>query len=133
MGQKKRAAGPTFWKVSVVELENLLTECQYLSGLVITIHEANWIGLDFLFKIIAESSPASLYKFKFYFANYVYRLESFFLFFDCWKGRRPMLLETMKLRIPERVIDQFKAQGIIEEYEYNKGLVNLGYDDFEWI
>ena len=33
MGQKKRAAGPTFWKVSVVELENLFVggkTCQAL-------------------------------------------------------------------------------------------------------
>ncbi|RIA88514.1 hypothetical protein C1645_826245 [Glomus cerebriforme] len=44
------------------------------------------------FEILTKSSPTSLFKFKFYKSA---EIESFKTFFDNWKDRQPMLLQTI--------------------------------------
>ncbi|RIA97740.1 hypothetical protein C1645_813608 [Glomus cerebriforme] len=73
-----------------LELEKLLTNCQYLDTL--GIYDNNcWININwkYLFKILANSSPTSLFKFKFIFYKPP-KLEHLKLFFDNWKNRNPM-------------------------------------------
>jgi hypothetical protein len=76
----------------ILELEMLLTNCKYLDGLVIDIYDKNTTTFDYndLLKILTESSPNSLFKFKF--RNLYISLESLKLFLDNWKGRHPISL-----------------------------------------
>ncbi|GBB91193.1 hypothetical protein RclHR1_18370003 [Rhizophagus clarus] len=74
----------------VLELEKLLINCQYLKGLHIIIMIDD---IGNLFKILARSSPNSLFKFKFDLFYQEVEIESLKLFFDNWKGRHPMWLQ----------------------------------------
>ncbi|RIA95075.1 hypothetical protein C1645_817195 [Glomus cerebriforme] len=110
---------------NILEFENLLINCQYLIGLFFIIN--NNFDLDKLFKILTESSPTSLFKFKFY-IDIIPKLDSVKLFFDNWKGRHPMLLQFSKVVNFEYLMEKYKAEGIIKKYDnYLHG------KDFEWI
>src|SRR6266498_3873277 len=82
---------------SILELENLLINCQNLNCLVLfhgdNIHTFNW---ESSFKILAKLSPDSLFRFKFLKCKFDESiLKPFRLFFDDWKNRHsmhPMLL-----------------------------------------
>jgi hypothetical protein len=79
---------------------------------------------------LAKSSPVSLFKFKieFYF-DFEFISESFKLFFDGWKGRKPMLLQVIPpiTRTYVDFLEKYKAEGIIKKYD------NIYFsDDFEW-
>ncbi|GBB91175.1 hypothetical protein RclHR1_18310003 [Rhizophagus clarus] len=132
---------------NILELENLLINCQYLSGLYILVnnmsdsnnkkHNDKVIDWDHLFEVLAKFSPSCLFKFKFYF-NKAPKLDSIKLFLDNWKGRHPILLQTTPLYCSSTYclnnidfIERYKAEGIIEKYEN----VSYGqtFDDFEWI
>ncbi|GES99168.1 hypothetical protein GLOIN_2v813753 [Rhizophagus clarus] len=72
----------------ISEFENLLVNCQSLKGLSISMNDDfNAFSWDKFFIILAESAPASLFKFKFR-PN---KSEDLELFFDNWKNRNPML------------------------------------------
>ncbi|RIA92891.1 hypothetical protein C1645_820084 [Glomus cerebriforme] len=112
---------------NILELKNLLINCQNLNGLVITLgNELDW---DSLFKILAESSPVCLFKFKFY-CTRTLELESLKLFFDSWKDKHPMLLQTMPVYdCMFDLINKYKAEGIVKKYDDNL----YSFEDFEWI
>ncbi|RGB37226.1 hypothetical protein C1646_757181 [Rhizophagus diaphanus] len=94
---------------NVLELEKLLTRCQYLNKLVFhfssKFFSSNFFQDKFiidwgnLFNILAASSPSSLFKFTFYFPVNNPELKSF----DTWEGRHPI----------------YKAKGVIKEFVYN--------------
>src|SRR5207249_263488 len=112
------------------ELEKLLINCQYLNGLCILFNDKE-IDFDYLFKILTKSSPASLFRFKIYF-NFSFRLKSLKLFFDSWKGRHPVFLQTIlfnSFSVSDEYdfIEKYKAEGIIKKYDN----VNV-FEDFEW-
>jgi hypothetical protein len=119
---------------NILELKNLLINCQFLCGLYILINiMENIFDLDDLFEILATSSPISLFKFKFKFRYRPVKLESIKLFFDNWKGRHPMFLHFIRKleNIEEDLIDlieEYKAKGIIKKF--NNG---VNCEDFEWI
>ena len=68
---------------------------------------------DYLFKVLTKSSPASLFRFKFDY-NKSIKMDSLKLFFDNWKGRHPMLLQTDSWNDYIINIDKYKAEGIIK-------------------
>jgi hypothetical protein len=120
---------------SISELEKLLIKCQYLDGLFLIIdknfHSNDW---DYLFEVLAKSSPTNLFKFKFYFIK-TPKLESLKLFFDNWKGRHPMLLQTFPYNgYWNELVDlteKYKVEGTIKKYDH--GLNESTFEDFEWI
>jgi hypothetical protein len=122
----------------ISEFENLLINCQYLNGLFIGINsifdttEFKW---DELFKILTQSSPISLFKFKFY-TRTSYKLEDLKSFFDNWRNRKSLLLKIADsdMETDQKLVDlieQYKAKGIIEKYFH--GICAEIYEDFEWI
>ncbi len=116
------------------EFKNLLINCQFLSGLVIeTISDYNNVfRWDKLFEMLTESSPISLFRFKF-FSYEIIELECLKLFFDNWKNRNPILLEIDGDYITEEIqqLEKYKAKGIIKKYFI--GFRGNAYNDFEWI
>jgi hypothetical protein len=116
------------------ELENLLIYCQYLKGLYIIFEDA-WVNYftinwNHLFEILTKSSPPNLFKFKFY-CFCVPQLESLEFFFDNWKGKHPMLLQTTPLnRSCYDLIEKYKVEGVVKKFGHS--LHNLKDDDFEW-
>jgi hypothetical protein len=126
---------------NISEFEKLLINCNYLEGLYIIINDSDW---EKLFEVLIRSSPSSLFKFKFYFYEPP-KPEALKLFFDNWKGRHPMLLQT----IPEDkfvaydyindyiaddyigIIEKYKAEGVIKKYD--DYCDRISFEDFEWI
>ncbi|RIA92252.1 hypothetical protein C1645_820935 [Glomus cerebriforme] len=120
-----------------LELEKLLINCQYLSGLYIIINnmedEFDW---DYLFKILTKSSPISLFKFKFsIYSDKLIKLESLKSFFDNWKGRHPMLLQIISSTNIKKyyyLIEKYKLEGIVKKYDYDTWFERT-FEDFEWV
>jgi hypothetical protein len=113
---------------NILELKNLLINCQYLNGLYILNKMEIRFNWNNLFDILIKSSPTSLFKFKF--DIYVGpKFESLKLFFNNWKGRRPMLLQTSPYECYyDTDIKKYREEKIIEKY------VNRLYGkDFDWI
>jgi hypothetical protein len=100
------------------------------------IPRTDWIDWDYLFKILTKSSPTSLFKFKMHFVKHNYHpiFESFKLFFDNWKGRYPMLLQTQGYCYDEILLNltkKYMDKGIVKSYDiFNDLWVS---DNFEWI
>ncbi|GES75181.1 hypothetical protein GLOIN_2v1866989 [Rhizophagus clarus] len=121
---------------NILEFEKLLINCQYLSGLFLCFNHNELKNIDFnnLFKIFVESSPVSLFKFKFH-LNLSLKTESLKLFFDNWKGRYPILLQTFPFNSCNYYLNSM-FNNLIEKYTAD-GLVKhdnlLFFDDFEWI
>ncbi|RGB26751.1 hypothetical protein C1646_770027 [Rhizophagus diaphanus] len=120
---------------SILELEQLLINCQYLVGLYFyAIKTFDW---DELFKVLTISSPTSLIKFKFnkILSNKI-KLESLKLFFDNWKGRNPISLQLDPYNVCSDLIDligEYKLEGIINKFDYLCGTDGRYYfEDFEW-
>ncbi len=130
---------------NILELNQLLINCQYLCELYILVDlygdRINWSNL---FNILTKSSPTSLFKFKFQFDDVGPELESLKLFFDNWKGRHPMLLQTDRFLSdmglssidPDwneylNLIKKYEDEGIVKKYNDNWNNVTL--QDFEWI
>ncbi|GBB88703.1 hypothetical protein RclHR1_15270004 [Rhizophagus clarus] len=115
-----------FRNSNIIELENLLINCQHLVGLFVIGSTADVFDWDKLFETLTRSSPISLFKFKFY--SYLPpKLESLKLFFDNWKNRHPMLLQVSRMKNTEDMVEKYKAEGIIKKYKnclYGK--------DFAW-
>ncbi|PKC06272.1 hypothetical protein RhiirA5_419784 [Rhizophagus irregularis] len=120
---------------NILELKNLLINCQYLDGLYVDTNfgSMNWKDL---FIILTESSPISLFKFKFHFSYELPNLEYFKLFFDNWKGRNPMLLQFLKtgrmIKEYNDLIEKYKSEGIIKKFDYEEYSGDY-FDEFEWI
>ena len=91
----------------------------------------------YLFKVLAKSSPDSLFKFKFCFSVYWKpKSESLKLFFEGWKGRHPMILHTAlhdytNMEECFGLIEKYKVERIIEKYDYYS--LGRSFKDFEWI
>ncbi|PKC08410.1 hypothetical protein RhiirA5_416944 [Rhizophagus irregularis] len=128
--------------ILISELENLLTNCQLLNGLIIDLYDTDTFSIfnwDKLFKILNKSSPICLYKFKF--SSYkVIRLDHLELFFDNWKDRNSMLLKISNnyysagLEAKQKLNDlyeKYKAKGVINKY-FTGTSRNIN-EDFEWI
>ncbi|RGB43398.1 hypothetical protein C1646_680882, partial [Rhizophagus diaphanus] len=106
-------------KILIPEFENLLISCQFLIGLIIHVRKDYKFRWGKLFRILAKSSPISLFKFKFY--SKEFKLKDLKLFFDNWKNRRAMLLKIVfpSFKVDQQLvslIEQYKAKGIIENY-----------------
>ncbi|RIA88657.1 hypothetical protein C1645_877231 [Glomus cerebriforme] len=124
---------------NILELEKLLNNCQYLNGLYI-IFEDVWDGgvvIDWVhfFKILTKSSPIKLYKFKFHYNN-APDLDTLKLFFEDWKDRHPMLLQTIQYYNTYKnesydLIEKYKAKGIVKKYD--DALSEFAFEDFEWL
>ena len=79
-----------------------------------------------------------LFKLKFSFNMYQKpSSESLRLLFESWKGRHPMLLQTIS-RDPFTsaydyfgLIEKYKVEGIIKNYD--NGFRGRNFEDFEWI
>jgi hypothetical protein len=115
-------------KKNIFEIEKLLIQCQYLEGLFLVIEdEGNVFNLNNLFRILAQSSPINLFKFKF--AFFKIEINSLKQFFDNWKGRRPMLLQfgSSQMDNIQDLIENYKLEGIIKNCNYN-----FHNEDFEW-
>ncbi|CAG8594678.1 hypothetical protein RhiirA1_464667 [Rhizophagus irregularis] len=118
-----------FRNENILELEQLLINCQYLIGLYfLIINIFNW---DKLFEILNISSPTSLFKFKFNIISHEsINLESLILFINNWKGRHPMLLQLDSYGCTDLfdLIEEYKSEGIIKKFNY----LHRDFEDFEW-
>ncbi|GBC07856.1 hypothetical protein RclHR1_07730009 [Rhizophagus clarus] len=119
---------------NILELETLLISCQYLDGLFLIVNDYD--RRDFwneLFKVLTKSSSIKLFKFKFY-SYELPRLNSLKLFFDNWRGRHPMLLQFISDKtINLKLIERYKAEGIIKKFDYDYIWGKRTYKNFEWI
>ncbi|PKY60688.1 hypothetical protein RhiirA4_484661 [Rhizophagus irregularis] len=125
---------------NILEFENLLVNCQNLTGLyiltnvpigdytIVVDRKFNW---DKLFEILNISSPKSLFKFKFKFDNFFIspKLISLKLFFDNWKDRHSIYLQLSQMEgdIENLIVEKYKP-GIVKRF--NNMILN---DEFEWI
>ncbi|CAB5193036.1 unnamed protein product [Rhizophagus irregularis] len=117
---------------NILELETLLINCQHLNGLFIIVNDYDKRDWDKLFEILTKSSSTNLFKFKFY-SHGLPRLESLKYFFDRWRGRQPMLLQIISDKIIDlKIIERYKAEGIVERYDYAYWWRKRNFDDFEW-
>ncbi|PKY61284.1 hypothetical protein RhiirA4_550909 [Rhizophagus irregularis] len=114
---------------NVEEFEKILINCSYLSVLYI---DAELIyGWDVLLEILTKLSSANLFKLKF---RIIFSSPSdptpLKLFFDNWKGKRPILLSFDKkvtVRM-EDLLKEYEAKGIIKNYNNNLCDDNDGFD-----
>jgi hypothetical protein len=121
---------------NILEFEKLLINCKYLNGLYIIMED---IDCERLFEILTRSSPTSLFKFKFYFSVPFPKPDTLKLFFDNWKGRHPMLLQTIPdnahVYIQEDnyigMIEKYKAEGVVVK-KYDDNCRGYFFEDFEW-
>jgi hypothetical protein len=112
---------------NILELKNLLVNCQQLSGLFIISNMVDTFGWDNLFEILAETSPTSLFRFKFSFCYRPIKLEFLKFFFDNWKDRHSLVLQFSRLDNIRDLAEKYKADGIIKKYNEVCG------GDFEWV
>ncbi|PKY22226.1 hypothetical protein RhiirB3_470766 [Rhizophagus irregularis] len=120
-----------FRNCNILELENLLTNCQHLKVLSFVINDIvfEW---ENLFKILIKLSPNDLFKFKFHSFDYELKpkLEFLKLFFNNWKGIKYFSCSTdIKDNILFELVENCKS---IEELEirfgghkYNNGIGRL--------
>ncbi|PKK79004.1 hypothetical protein RhiirC2_842986 [Rhizophagus irregularis] len=123
-----------FRNCNISELKMLLITCQYLNGLYILIdsYQDNTFDWDGLFEILTKSSSNGLFKFKIY-SYAVPILKSLELFFNSWKGRRPMLLQIISVKdIDLEMIKRYKKEGIIKKYDFYLVYTKRTIEDFEW-
>ncbi|PKK71477.1 hypothetical protein RhiirC2_778369 [Rhizophagus irregularis] len=105
---------------NILELEQLLINCQYLIGLYFI--NKNIFDWDKLFEI--------LFKYKFNKSIKLIKLESLILFINNWKGRHLMLLQLDLHASTDLfdLIEEFKSEGIIKKFDY----LHSEFKDFEW-
>ncbi|GBC06331.1 hypothetical protein RclHR1_06770014 [Rhizophagus clarus] len=113
---------------NISEFEKLLINCHYLNGLFIIIDSLVAFNWDNLFKILTNSSPNSLFKFKIY--SYVAtNLKSLKQFFENWKDKHPMLLHLSRVKNVDDLIVKYMKKGRVKKY-----INNVYFDEgFEWI
>ncbi|GBC04990.1 hypothetical protein RclHR1_00060003 [Rhizophagus clarus] len=108
---------------NIPELENLLINCRYLSGLCIVVSIYGEFDWDRLFLILTRSSPINLFKFKFNISPKIpIKVETLKSFFDNWRGRHPMSLRFFQTdEVKEKYIDlieKYKIEGIVRNFKY---------------
>ncbi|CAG8523413.1 3043_t:CDS:2 [Rhizophagus irregularis] len=96
---------------------------------------------NYFFKVLYESSPTNLFKFKFSFVN-TFELESLRLFLNNWNGRHPLLFQTIQYsswginNVLKRsyfdVINLYITQGIVSLYTHAP-VEKYDFKDFDWI
>jgi hypothetical protein len=127
-----------FRSSDIPDLKYLLINCQSLIGLYVLNYDLgpNEFDWDSLFQVLTTSSSSkNLFKFKFCFHE-APKLDSLKLFFENWKGRRPMLLRTIRLIKSNNnneyinFIENYKSNEIIENYYYGEGYEDV--EDFVW-
>ncbi|CAG8648253.1 10602_t:CDS:2 [Funneliformis caledonium] len=111
---------------NLLELEQLLLNCQYLEGIVIEsppIYRSldERINGNELLEIITRSAPIGLHKIKVY-KNLEISLNSLITFFDNWRGRMPLYFHTImsysKLNKDYLdIIEKYEKEGILKEYK----------------
>ncbi|GBC05000.1 hypothetical protein RclHR1_00060013 [Rhizophagus clarus] len=121
-----------FRNESILELEQLLINCQYLNGLYFfAIETFDW---DELFRMLTISSPTNLIKFKFndVLSHEKIMPESIKLFLDNWRGRNPILLQFDPYGCADLIdlIEEYKKEEIIRKFDNLHG--NFHFGDFEW-
>ncbi len=115
----------------ILELENLFIKCQYLAGLYITCRKE--LNFENLFDKLVNSAPDNLFKFKFK-SSWQIPLVAWKSFFYNWKGRPPMLLQTIATFLNEEymvLFENYKFLGIIKKYDNCEN--ENTFEDFEWI
>ncbi|GES74533.1 hypothetical protein GLOIN_2v498954 [Rhizophagus clarus] len=117
---------------NILELENLLINCQNLIGLyILTSDIINW---DELFKILLRSSSNNLFKFKFL-TRISIKFDSLKYFLDNWdKDRHPLLLQTIRMfenQSLSYLIHEYKIKGIVMKYDND--WYGTNFRTFEWI
>ncbi|PKY47543.1 hypothetical protein RhiirA4_462759 [Rhizophagus irregularis] len=119
------------------EFKRLLTNCQDLNGLIII--DEKRLNYEELFSILTESSPKSLFKFKFIFnKKFGNKLTSLKSIFDNWKDRKPILLQIdlvncftqQEEQEMKDIIEKYKAKEIIKRFDLN---VVYDVEEFEWV
>ncbi|PKC11078.1 hypothetical protein RhiirA5_497968 [Rhizophagus irregularis] len=104
-----------FRNCNILELENLLTNCQHLKVLSFVINDIvfEW---ENLFKILIKLSPNDLFKFKFHSFDYELKpkLEFLKLFFNNWKGKRPIFLNFNNAKEIEYWLHKYETEGMIK-------------------
>jgi hypothetical protein len=127
----------TFKNDNILELKNLLISCQQLSGLFIIIDNTDYFfDWNNMFKILINSSPIRLFKFKFWVENIPINLGSLEFFFDNWKERPSILLQIISMMRDESInnlINKYKKEGIVAKYDNNDDWNTESLDNFEWI
>jgi hypothetical protein len=118
----------------ISDFETLLTNCKYLEGLIVDMCRLTLsFDMNNFYKILAKSSPTSLFKFKFSLGYFRRELESLELFFDNWKGRNPMLLQadayTTEINDLLTLINKYIGKGIIKSFNRK---YYPDFDDFKW-
>jgi hypothetical protein len=116
----------------ISDFEILLTNCNYLEGLIVDNSRLTVsFGLDNFYKILTKSSPTSLFKFKIKFSYYIcHEKESLVTFFNNWKGRNPMLLQaTYRSDSLSSLIKKYVDKGIVKSYVIKD---HSEPDNFEW-
>ncbi|PKY49511.1 hypothetical protein RhiirA4_465541 [Rhizophagus irregularis] len=123
-----------FRNSNILELENLLINCQGLNRLYIIIDNSYYYGGDlfdwgYLFEVLTKSSPISLFKIKLQFDE-APTLESLKFFFDNWKDRHSLSLQTLQVNSDGvnllnwdyrylDLVDECKTNGIIKKYKHD--------------
>jgi hypothetical protein len=111
---------------NVLELEKLLIKCQHLNRLKFHFDSMDvTMDWDNLFKILATSSPPSLFKLIFNYPTKKPELESLNLFFVNWEGRQPVSLKFLleenynKKKHTELIelIEKYKAKGVVKKFD----------------
>ncbi|PKC60413.1 hypothetical protein RhiirA1_468053 [Rhizophagus irregularis] len=100
---------------NIIEIEKLLTICQYLIGLrIISNYGFNW---DNFFSALTKISPINLYKLCFE-NNFSMEIAHIKFFIDNWKGRNPIFLKlqckTMEIKY---LLEEYELEGRIVEYD----------------
>ena len=89
-----------------------------------------------LFEVLTDSSPPSLFRFKFSFDNKEIELEPLKLFFGNWEGRHPMLLQFVDgFDSPDNeeyfnLVERYIGEGVVKKFDHDH---DNSFDEFEWI
>jgi hypothetical protein len=117
--------------INILELENLLINCQDLIGLYILISNSsdifNW---DKLFKILSRSSSKNLFKFKFLTSKQI-KFDSSNIFLII--GRiviLSLILQMFENQKLNHLIQEYKIKGIA--MKYNNVWYGTNFRTFEW-
>ena len=116
------------------DLEKLFIKCQHLQGIIFESayegDDINKVDGNKLLRLLIDAAPKGLHKLGFYF-NWEFDLNSLGLFFEKWKGRKSLLLETGEknnflLNYPG-LIEKYEKKGVIGSYKHQEELWDSVY------
>ncbi|EXX76184.1 uncharacterized protein OCT59_010127 [Rhizophagus irregularis] len=109
----------TFSSENFIEFDKLLKACQNLKSLLLLfIHNSDReeTGNELL-KILIRSAPTSLREIRF-FNDFQFSLKNLEEFFEKWKGRPALSIQTAYLRDDYmELIDKYKSIGVVEDFK----------------